>query len=65
MENTEVILKIEWTKSDIIEALEKEGIEPSEENIQKITSYKNMRHLEEQSIETGWEVIENMVNDIR
>lgn len=53
MENSEVILTIKWTKSDIVEALEKEGIDPSEENIKKIISYQNMKHLEEQSIERG------------
>lgn len=61
MENTDVILSIQWTKSDIVDALEKAGIEPSEENIDKIISYRNLKHLEEQSIERGWEVIESFI----
>ena len=47
MESSEVILTIRWTKSDIVEALEKEGIEPSEENIDKVISHHNLKHLEE------------------
>jgi hypothetical protein len=61
MENTDVILTIQWTKGDIVEALEKVGIEPSEENIDKIISYHNLKHLEEQSIERGWEVIDSLI----
>lgn len=61
MDNAEVILTIQWTKSDIVEALEKEGIEASEENIDKIISYRNLKNLEEQSIERGWEVIESLI----
>ena len=61
MENTDVILTIQWTKSDIVEALEKEGIEPIEENIDKIIPCHNLKHLEEQSIERGWEVINSLV----
>ena len=63
MENSEVILTIQWTKSDIVEALEKEGIDLNAENINKIISYQNMKHLEEQSIERGWEVIESLVRE--
>ena len=63
MENTDVILTIQWTKSDILEALEKEGIEPSEENIDKIISYYNLKHLEEQSIERGREVIDSLITN--
>jgi lambda repressor-like predicted transcriptional regulator len=63
MENSEVILTIQWTKSDIVEALEKDGIEPCEENINKIISYRNLKYLEEQSIERGWEVIGNVIRE--
>lgn len=63
MENSEVILTIQWTKSDIVEALEREGIAPSEENLNKIISYQNMKHLEEQSIERGWEVLNSLVRE--
>lgn len=61
MENSEVILTIKWTKSDIVEALKKDGIEPSEENINKVISYHNLKHLEEESIERGWEIIESII----
>lgn len=63
MENSEVILTIQWTKNDIEEALEKEGMDLSEDNIKKIISYRNLKYLEEQSIERGWEVIESFVRE--
>jgi lambda repressor-like predicted transcriptional regulator len=63
MENSEVILTIKWTKSDIVEALKKDGIEPSEENINKVISYHNLKHLEEESIERGWEVIGSIIRE--
>lgn len=61
MDDSKAILTIEWMKSDIVEALEKEGIEPSEKNIGKIISYQNLKHLEEQSIDRGWEVIGSII----
>lgn len=61
MKKSEVILTIQWTKSDIVEALDKAGIEASEENMDKIISFRNLKHLEEQSIERGWEVIESFI----
>lgn len=63
MENSEVILTIQWTKNDIVEALKREGMDPSEDNISKMISYSNMKHLEEQSIERGWEIIESFVGE--
>lgn len=65
MKNSEVILTIQWSKNDIAEALKKEGMNPSEDNINKIISYQNMKYLEEQSIERGWEVIESISLDLR
>ena len=63
MDNSEAILSIEWSKKDIREALVKEGMNPSEENINRIISHQNLKHLEEQSIERGWEVIECLVRE--
>ena len=63
MESSEVVLTIQWTKSDIVEALEKDGIEPSEENINKIISYHNLKYLEEESIGRGWEVIGSIIRE--
>lgn len=63
MDNSEVIITIQWTNSDIVKALEKEGMDTSEENSDNIISYQNMKHLEEQSIKRGWEVIDSLVKE--
>lgn len=60
MENAEVILTIQRTKNDIAEALKKEGMDSSEDNISKIIVYQNLKQLEEQLIERGWEIIESL-----
>lgn len=64
MEKRNLILTIEWNRDDIVKVFEQEGISPIEENIQKLISEKNLRFLENQSIERGWEVLGNFARNI-
>jgi len=55
----ETILEIKWTKEDFLEALMDDGL--SENELEKLITPENLRRLEEQSIERGWEVIKAQV----
>lgn len=64
MEKENVILTIEWNRDDIVKILEKEGISQNEENIQKLILGNNIKFLEEQSLERGWEVLGTLARNI-
>lgn len=64
MEKRNMVLTIEWNRDDIVKVLEQEGISPSEENIQKLILEKNLRFLEDQLIERGWEVLGTLARNI-
>lgn len=64
MEKRNIVLRIEWNRDDIVKVLEQEGISPSKENILKLISEKNLKFLEDQSIERGWEVLGTLARNI-
>lgn len=64
MDKRNMVLTIEWNRDDIVKVFEQEGIAPSEENIQKLISEKNLRFLEDQSVARGWEVLGTLVRNI-
>jgi len=59
------VLTITWKIADIKEAFESSGLEFNELNLNHALCYENLRKLEEQSIERGWEVIFQFVEDLK
>ena len=55
------VLTITWKIADLKEAFESKELEFNELNLNHALSYVNLRKLEEQSIERGWEVIYDFV----
>ena len=58
----DTILEIKWTKEDFLESLADEGL--SEAELEKLLTPDNLRRLEEQSIERGWEVIRSQAEKL-
>lgn len=59
------IVTITWKMADIIEAMETREFEVNEANIRKVLAYKNLKNLEDRSIECGWDIIYNMVEEAK
>lgn len=59
------VLTITWKIADIKEAFESRELEFNELNLNHALSYVNLKRLEEQSIERGWEVIYQFVEDLK
>lgn len=59
----EVIATIRWTIADVVSAMIKNGIEPTDENIKKVLANRFQRTLEERSIEDGWEIIDTLITN--
>lgn len=53
-----------WQEDDLIEALANHGIEPTEENVQKLWSAMDDDDLCGNMIAAGWDYIYDLVNDI-
>ena len=60
------ITSIHWMDEDIRIALEEKGFSTSEENISKVCNYLGLeKYLQEKGIEAGWDVIYNIVSELR
>ena len=59
------VLTITWKIADLKEAFESKELEFNELNLNHALSYVNLRKLEEQSIERGWEVIYDFVEELK
>ena len=60
------ITSIHWMEEDIRTALEAKGFATSEENINKVCSYLGLeKYLQEKSIEAGWDVIYNIISELK
>lgn len=53
-----------WDKDDLAEALENHGIDPTEENIEKLYNEVNTHWLSDAMIETGWDFIYESIFNI-
>ena len=59
------ILTITWKIADILEAMKSSEFEATEANIRKVLDYKNLKNLEDKSIEYGWGIIFDMVEEAK
>lgn len=59
------ILTITWKIADILEAMKSSEFEATEANIRKVLDYKNLKNLEDKSIEYGWGIIFEMVEEAK
>ena len=60
------ITSIRWTKEDIYIALKEKGFDTSEENINKVCNYLGLeKYLQEKGIEAGWNVIYNIISELK
>ena len=58
----DVIVTIKWTIKDVEEALVSRGIQPTDENMQRLLSGRFERTLQERSIEEGWQIIDDLIS---
>lgn len=59
------VLTITWKVADILEAMESSEFEATEANVRKVLDYKNLKNLEDKSIEFGWGIIFEMVEEAK
>lgn len=59
----EEICVIKWCVADLLEVMEHQGIELTDENVDK--AIDAVSYLHDRSIELGWEVIEILLEDAR
>ena len=60
------ITSIHWMDEDIRIALEEKGFSTSEENVSKICNYLGLeKYLQEKGIEAGWDVIYNIISELK
>lgn len=58
----ETICTIRWTVEDMIEILQNNGFDCSEETIRRLMDDTPLKRvLEDRSIEEGWEILEDLV----
>ena len=55
----EVFCEIKWCIADLLDAMERRGIELTDENIDK--AIVDTRYLQDRSIELGWEVMDDLL----
>lgn len=53
-----------WSDEDIVTKLEEHGIEASQENIGKVRSSYECRHIDDAMVERGWYNIEDAVSSL-
>jgi len=56
---------IQWHRLDVEEVMELNGISPTEENVKRFVESKAPRTLEELSIQAGWDLLEELVVDMK
>jgi len=60
----EEICTIRWCVEDLVIAMTKAGIEPTDENIDKVLANRFERTLQEMSIAEGWEIIDVIISNV-
>ena len=62
---TGMVVNVRWCKEDIANCLENQGYEATEENISKVYNYDSLADtIDAVSVESGWEVIQNVIFSI-
>ena len=56
----EVFCEIRWCVGDLVEAMERRGIEPTDGNIDKAITAVD--YLHDRSIELGWDVMDTLLS---
>ena len=60
------ITSIHWMEEDIRTALEEKGFDTLEQNVNKVCSYLGLeKYLQEKGIEAGWDVIYNIISELK
>ena len=62
---SDVIRSINWCEADLETVFEKQGIPITKENIDKFKESRGPRTLEEQSVESGWNILDCIVSDMK
>lgn len=60
----ENICTIRWNIEDLVIAMAEAGIEPTDENIDKVLAHRFERTLHERSVEEGWEIIDVIISNV-
>ena len=61
LDRNEVICTITWTVQDLLDIFERRGIEPTDENVNAMLSHPLGKHLQDRSIEEGWQILDDLV----
>ena len=56
---------IRWHRLDLEEVMEFNGVTPTEENVKRFLESKAPRTFEELSIQAGWDLLEELVVDMK
>ena len=56
---------IRWHRIDLEEVMESNGISPTEENVKRFVESKAPRTLEELSIQAGWDLLGELVVEMK
>ena len=56
---------IRWHRLDVEEVMELNGISPTEENVRKFVESRAPRTLEELSIQAGWDLLEELIIEMK
>ena len=58
----ETVCTITWCVEDVLCAMERRGIELTDENLNRIMNHRFERTLNERSTEEGWEIIDVIID---
>ena len=56
---------IRWHRIDLEEVMDSNGVSPTEENVKRFVESKAPRILEELSIKAGWDLLEELIVDMK
>ena len=56
---------IRWHRIDLEEVMESNGVSPTEENVKKFVESRAPRTFEELSIQAGWDLLEELIVDMK
>ncbi len=59
----ETVCEIRWCIADVLDMMAYQGIELTDENLERVLANRFERTLQERSTEEGWEIIEALVSD--
>ncbi len=55
--------EVRWTEEDVREALERCGVQPTDENVSRVVGFCESHHFTDRLIELGWDVMSQYIED--